>query len=116
MLLQPFPTDTHSPDEKVEPLTGRTNAQDFRFIPLDWSCPWIRPAMPLAGHGLLRKTAETRGYAYPKDQGTRYRQGKEPLATGERPTNDQSCSFRAFFRLRLRASASFTRFFSPGFR
>jgi hypothetical protein len=28
----------------------------------------------------------------------------------------QSCSLRAFFRLRLRASASFTRFFSPGFR
>ncbi len=27
-----------------------------------------------------------------------------------------SCSFRAFFRLRLRAKASFTRFFSPGFR
>jgi hypothetical protein len=34
----------------------------------------------------------------------------------ERPDIDQSCSFRAFFRLRLRANASFTRFFSPGFR
>jgi hypothetical protein len=29
---------------------------------------------------------------------------------------NQSCSFRAFLRLRLRAKASFTRFFSPGFR
>jgi hypothetical protein len=28
----------------------------------------------------------------------------------------QSASLRAFLRLRLRASASFTRFFSPGFR
>lgn len=28
----------------------------------------------------------------------------------------QSCSLRAFFRLRLRASASLTRFFSPGLR
>jgi len=27
-----------------------------------------------------------------------------------------SCSLRAFLRLRLRASASFTRFFSPGFK
>jgi hypothetical protein len=27
-----------------------------------------------------------------------------------------SCSLRTFFRFRLRASASFTRFFSPGFR
>jgi len=27
-----------------------------------------------------------------------------------------SCSLRAFFRLRLRANASFTRFFSPGLR
>src|SRR5438046_8667048 len=29
---------------------------------------------------------------------------------------DYSCSFRAFLRFRLRASASFTRFFSPGLR
>ena len=29
---------------------------------------------------------------------------------------DYSCSFRAFFRLRLRAKASLTRFFSPGFK
>lgn len=27
-----------------------------------------------------------------------------------------SCSLRCFLRLRLRASASFTRFFSPGFK
>jgi hypothetical protein len=32
------------------------------------------------------------------------------------PEKRQSCSFRTFFRLRLRANASFTRFFSPGFR
>ena len=28
----------------------------------------------------------------------------------------QSCSLRIFLRLRFRANASFTRFFSPGFR
>jgi hypothetical protein len=28
----------------------------------------------------------------------------------------QSCSLRTFLRARLRASAAFTRFFSPGFR
>ena len=33
-----------------------------------------------------------------------------------RPANAYSCSLRAFFRLRLRANASFTRFFSPGFK
>ena len=32
------------------------------------------------------------------------------------PSDHQSCSLRAFLRLRLRARASLTRFFSPGFR
>ena len=34
----------------------------------------------------------------------------------EQPWECQSCSFLAFLRLRLRAKASLTRFFSPGFR
>ena len=50
------------------------------------------------------------------DPGMRYKEGKRAATTGERPNFNQSCSFRAFFRLRLRANASFTRFFSPGFR
>ena len=49
---------------------------------------------------------------------------KKPNSTGSRaghrptdgPHRFYSCSLRAFLRLRLRASASFTRFFSPGFR
>jgi hypothetical protein len=35
MLLQLFPSDTLWLDEKANPLTGRTNALDFRYIPLD---------------------------------------------------------------------------------
>jgi hypothetical protein len=38
------------------------------------------------------------------------------VPASERPVFPQSCSLRAFLRLRLRASASFTRFLSPGFR
>src|SRR5262249_26831572 len=34
----------------------------------------------------------------------------------QRPIGYQACSLRAFFLLRLRGRASFTRFFSPGFR
>jgi hypothetical protein len=34
----------------------------------------------------------------------------------QRPIGCQSCSLRAFLRLRFRAKASLTRFFSPGFR
>jgi hypothetical protein len=34
----------------------------------------------------------------------------------EWPSSTQSCSLRAFFRLRLRANASLTRSFSPGFQ
>jgi len=47
---------------------------------------------------------------------TEYREkGKGPHYNA-RPSCCYSCSFRAFFRLRLRAKASFTRFFSPGFK
>jgi hypothetical protein len=35
---------------------------------------------------------------------------------GSDPLGCQSCSLRAFLRLRFRATASLTRFFSPGFR
>jgi hypothetical protein len=35
MLLWPFPARIRSPDETMEYLSGRTNAQDFGFIPLD---------------------------------------------------------------------------------
>jgi len=57
-----------------------------------------------------------RGCAYPRP-GNALRKREEGRAHEEkRPNFDQSCSFRAFFRLRLRANASFTRFFSPGFR
>ncbi len=48
---------------------------------------------------------------------------RNELALGNGPSRQsvtarmtQSASLRAFLRLRLRASASFTRFFSPGFR
>jgi len=44
------------------------------------------------------------------------RVGEERAVTPATARMAQSCSLRAFFRLRLRASASFTRFFSPGFR
>ena len=39
-----------------------------------------------------------------------------PPPGGGGPIGCQSCSLRAFLRLRLRARASLTRFFSPGFR
>ena len=74
--------------------------------------------MPLAGHGLLllHNHCGNPVITHIPDQGMRYKEGKRAATTGERPNFNQSCSFRAFFRLRLRANASFTRFFSPGFR
>jgi hypothetical protein len=117
MLLQPFPAHTHSPDEKVEPLTWRTSAQDFRFIPLGDLAPGFGPPCPWLDmdYCYCTTTAETRDYAYPRPGHALHRR-EEAATTGERPNFSQSCSFRAFFRLRLRANASFTRFFSPGFR
>ena len=71
------------------------------------------------GHGSLQMRDQLRKFpvgivarvlknAIQKREGGRSRE--------ERPNDNYSCSLRAFFRLRLRASASFTRFFSPGFR
>jgi hypothetical protein len=41
-----LPAHTHSPDEKIEPLTWRTNAQDSRFIPLSELAPGFGPPCP----------------------------------------------------------------------
>jgi hypothetical protein len=53
MLLRPFPVRTHSPDEKIEPLTWRTNAQDFRYIPLSDLAPGLGPPCPWLDMDLL---------------------------------------------------------------
>jgi hypothetical protein len=60
----------------------------------DCGDPWLRTSQ--SGNALVKR--------------------EEAATTGKRPDFVQSCSFRAFFRLRLRANASFTRFFSPGFK
>jgi len=46
MLLQPVPALTRLPNEKIETLTWRTNAQDFRFIPLSDLAPGFGPPCP----------------------------------------------------------------------
>ena len=55
-------------------------------------------------------------FAHIRNQKCALEKGRSRSHGVERLNFDQSCSFRAFFRLRLRANASFTRFFSPGFR
>jgi hypothetical protein len=117
MLLQPFPAHTHSPDEKVEPLTWRTSAQDFRVIPLGDLAPGFGPPCPWLDmdYCYCTTTAETPWLRISQTRACATKKGRA-ATTGERPNFNQSCSFRAFFRLRLRANASFTRFFSPGFR
>jgi hypothetical protein len=52
----------------MEYLSGRTNAQDFGFIPLG-NLPLDSAHHALAGHGLLlalENRAVPRGYAYPR--------------------------------------------------
>ena len=88
---------------------GKDPAQTWAgdYLPLISLKPWIRPTM----RGARMVTAN-------KIPGLR-----NELALGNGPSRQrmtarmtQSASLRAFLRLRLRASASFTRFFSPGFR
>jgi len=82
------------------------------FIPLN--NPWVRPAMLRDVHGLswnLNEPARMSSAIFAE----RHEKGKGPLLAGG-PVCCYSCSFRAFFRLRFRAKASFTRLFSPGFK
>src|SRR5580704_11264107 len=109
MLLRPIP---------APPLAARENRTSrlahecagFSIHPPQLNYPWIRPAMPLTGHGLLllQNCGDPVVNAYPRP-GTALQKREGAAHLGEeRPNNDQSCSFRAFFRLRLRANASFT--------
>jgi hypothetical protein len=75
---------------------------------------------PPADHrGALHKEAPENNSAESSTFRKTTRRGKRngpPPAQGCDPLGCQSCSLRAFLRLRLRANASLTRFFSPGFR
>ena len=74
--------------------------------PLLGLLPWVRPSHTGKCVGSLLWTMRRVGSALIEGQG--HNHVVTPIT--------YSCSFRAFLRLRLRASASFTRFFSPGLR
>jgi hypothetical protein len=115
MLLQPFPASLNC--QRKSNLSQAHECAGFSLHPPQLNYPWIRPLHALTGRGsLLLQNCGVPVIAQIPDFEMRCRKGKRPPTTGERPDFDQSCSFRAFFRLRLRAKASFTRFFSPGFR
>ena len=108
---------TPTPMSELSP--PRARVRRILIHPPQLNCPWIRPAMPLARTWITADVLtlkKPRGCAYPATLGMRCEKGRGRTHEEERPDFDQSCSFRAFFRLRLRANASFTRFFSPGFR
>jgi len=117
MLLQPFPATL------IRPVRKSCLSPGARVRRISASSPSVELPLDsarhtLVGHGLLllQKLRRPRGYAYPRPGNALQKREGTAHHEEERPDFDQSCSFRAFFRLRLRANASFTRFFSPGFK
>ena len=89
MLLRPIPAPTRSPDEKIRLYLAHECA-GFSIHPPQLNYPWIRPATPLTGHGLLlmQKLRRPRGYAYPRP-GTALQKREGAAHHGEeRPNND----------------------------
>jgi hypothetical protein len=99
MLLQPVPAHTHASDEKVQTSHLAHGCAGFSLHPPRLSCPWIRPAMPLARHGLLllHNNCGDPVVTHIPDQGMRCRKGKGPLPRGEAARFRSVLLFPSFF-------------------
>ena len=115
LSLRPFPLTRTCP---AQTFAGHASARDSCFIPLnDYSgtTPGFGPTM-LGRAWFTADASETAQPWLDCECVPPKKRKKEKGRSSTRPLVFYSCSFRAFFRLRLRAKASLTRFFSPGFR